>query len=150
RRTFGSSALAADRARDVWLAAWAQDLARDVRFAVRLLVRERGFTAVVVTVLGLGIGTANLQSVLLDAVCIRGLPIRRVDRVLFVGARDAQKRDVALSYREFDRIRTATPGVAGVSAFASAPAVLGDDDRAPDRALATYVSASLFHMLDER
>src|SRR5262249_22782679 len=103
RRIVGSGALAADRARDVWMPAWAQDLARDVRFAVRLLARERGFTIVVATVLGLGIGTANLMGVLLDAVCIRGLPIPRVDRVVSVGARDAQKRDVAISYREFDR-----------------------------------------------
>src|SRR5437763_5780563 len=150
QRAFGSGALAADRARDVWLAAWAQDIARDVRFAVRLLARERSFTALIVTVLGLGIGTANLQSVLVDAVCIRGLPIPRVDRVLFLGARDAQNRDVALSYREFDRIGASTTGIGGVSAFASAPAVLGDDDRAPDRALATYVSAALFQILRER
>src|SRR5439155_3731935 len=37
-----------------------------------------------------------------------------------------------------------------VSGFASAPAVLGDDDRAPDRAFATYVSATMFQMLRER
>jgi predicted permease len=150
RRVFGSGALAADRARDVWLSAWAQDLARDVHFAGRLLASDRGFTIVVVTVLGLGIGTANLMSVLVDAVCVRGLPIPQVDRVLFLGARDAQRRDVALSYREFDRIRAATPGIGDVSAFASAPAVIGDDDRAPDRALATYTSAPLFRMLRER
>src|SRR5262245_18980958 len=150
QRAFGSGALAADRARDVWIAAWAQDLARDARFAVRLLSRDRGFTIVVATVLGLGIGTANLMFVLVDAVCVRGLPIPRVDRVVFVGARDAQKRDLAISYREFDRIRAATPGVDDVSAFAGAPAVLGDDDRAPDRAFATYVSAPMFQMLRER
>ncbi len=150
RRVFGSGALAADRARDVWLPAWAQDLTRDVRFAVRLLARDRGFTIVVATVLGLGIGTANLMFVLVDAVCVRGLPIPRVDRVVFVGARDAQKRDIAISHREFDRIRAATPGVGDVCAFANAPAVIGDDDRAPDRAFATYVSAPMFQMLRER
>ena len=36
---------------------------------------------------------------------------------LVLGARDAQNRDVALSYREFDRIRAATPGVGDVSAI---------------------------------
>jgi putative ABC transport system permease protein len=149
RRTFGSDALTADRARDVWVAAWAQDLARDVRFAFRMLARERAFTAVTVLVLGLGIGTASLQSVLVDAVCIRGLPIPGVDRVLFLGARDAHNHDLALSYREFDRIRAATPGVGDVSAFASAPAALGDDDRAPDRALVTYLSSTTFRMLRE-
>ncbi|OLE81739.1 MAG: hypothetical protein AUG74_00630, partial [Bacteroidetes bacterium 13_1_20CM_4_60_6] len=73
-----------------------------------------------------------------------------VGRVLFLGARDSHSRDVALSYREFERVRAAAAGVRDVSAFASAPAVLGDDDRAPDRALATYVSAATFRMLGER
>ena len=40
--------------------------------------------------------------------------------------------------------------VSGAAAFASAPAVLGDDDRAPDRALVTYVSAPTFQLLGER
>ena len=150
RRLVGSGALAADRARDVWMPAWAQDLGRDVRFALRLCARDRAFTILVASVLGLGIGMANLQWVLVDAVCVRGLPIPGVGRVLFVDARDSRNRDLALSYREFERIGAAAAGVRGVSAFASAPAVLGDDDRAPDRALATYVSWPIFRTLGER
>jgi putative ABC transport system permease protein len=150
RRAFGSGALARNQSRDVWIPPWLQDLGRDLRFAARLLVRERAFTATVVIVLGLGIGVANLQFVLLDAICLRGLPIPRVDRVLFLGARDAHDRDVTLSYREFEHIRGAMNGASGVAAFASAPAVLGDDDRAPDRALVTYASAPLFQLLGER
>src|SRR5438552_8421128 len=150
RAAFGSGALAGERARDVWIPPWLQDLGRDFRFAARLLVKERAFTSVVVIVLGLGIGVANLQLVLIDATCIRGLPIPRVDRVLFVGARDSHDRDVTLAYREFEHIRDATGGVSGVAAFASAPAVLGDEDRAPDRALVTYISAPTFALLRER
>jgi putative ABC transport system permease protein len=150
RRAFGSSALASERARDVWIPPSLQDLGRDFRFAARLLVKERAFTAVVVIVLGLGIGVANLQLVLIDAICVRGLPLPRVDRVLFFGARDSHERDLTLSYREFEHLRGATPGVSGVAGFASTPAVLGDDDRAPDRALATYVSAPTFQLLGER
>jgi len=150
RRIFGSGALAADRARDVWTPAWAQDLGRDLRFALRLCARDRAFTILVASVLGLGIGMANLQWVLVDAICIRGLPIAGAGRVLFFGARDSHNRDLPLSYREFERIRAAAAGVRDVSAFASAPAVLGDDGRAPDRAFATYVSWPTFRMLGER
>ena len=128
--------------------AWIHDTGRDVRFAIRLLSRERAFTAAIVLVLGLGLGIANLQFVLIDAVCIHGLPIPGVDRVLFLGARDAQQRDAALSYRDFDGIRASTHAMS-VAAFATAPAVLGDDDRAPDRVLATYVSATMFQVLKE-
>lgn len=34
-RAFGSSALAANQARDVWIPAWLQGVSQDVRFAVR-------------------------------------------------------------------------------------------------------------------
>lgn len=146
---FGSSALAADRARDVWLGPGVADAARDVRFAFRRLKHQRRFTAAVVVVLGLGLGIASLQFVILDAICLRGLPVPHVDRVLFFGARDAQRHDVTLSYREFEHLRDSLTDIRA-AAYAAAPAVLGDDDRAPDRALAAYVSAPLFEVLGER
>src|SRR5262245_15739240 len=122
---------------------------RDLRLAVRMLARDRAFTSVAVLVLGLGIGVANMQFVLLNAVCIRGLPIPRVDRVLFVSARDARDRDVPLSFREFEGIRQSARQFHAIAAFANAPAVIGDDDRAPDRAAATWISASGFEVLAE-
>src|SRR5947209_789750 len=64
-RAFGSTALAQNRARDVWIAPWLQDLGRDCRFALRLLASNRAFTFVIVGVLALGIGVANMQFVLL-------------------------------------------------------------------------------------
>ncbi|HKB09127.1 MAG TPA: ADOP family duplicated permease [Vicinamibacterales bacterium] len=149
QRAFGNSALAAERARDVWRPVWLLDLGADLRFAGRLALKERAFTCAIVAVLGLGIGVANLQFVLIDAICIRGLPIRRVDRVLFLGARDRRARDVPLSSTELDHIRDAAQGLATVAAFATAPAVLGDDEHAPDRVTAAYASAALFRVLDE-
>lgn len=41
RRAFGSLALAQDSVRDVWLWPWLQSAAQDLRFAVRLLIKER-------------------------------------------------------------------------------------------------------------
>jgi putative ABC transport system permease protein len=150
QRAFGSGALAQDQARDVWMWRWLQDLSRDCRFAARLLAKERRFTIVAATVLGLGIGITNLQAVLVNDICIRGLPIPRVDRVVFFAARDAQQREQALSLREFDDMRSTLRGLSGVAAFSTAPIVIGDADRAPDRALGSYVSANAFDMLAER
>src|SRR5690348_3438255 len=68
RKEVGSVALARDRSRDVWIPAGLQDIGRDFRFAVRLIRKEWSFTAMVAVVLGLGIGIANVQYVLLDAI----------------------------------------------------------------------------------
>jgi hypothetical protein len=62
-REVGSLALAHDRSRDVWIAPGLQDIGRDFRFALRLLRKDRSFTAIVAIVLGLGIGVASLQYV---------------------------------------------------------------------------------------
>ena len=48
RRAFGSAALAADQARDVWIAPGLRDLTSDARFAFRLMGKESEFTAVAV------------------------------------------------------------------------------------------------------
>ena len=129
------------------LSAWLEEVWRDFRFAVRLLKKERGFTLVAATVLGLGIGVNNTQFILVNAFCIRGLPIERPDRVLFFSARDARDQELNLSSREFDIIRSTTRGFTGLAAFANAPLAVGDEGRAPDRALGTYLSASAFRLL---
>jgi len=55
-RLFGSASLARDRSRDVWIPPALQDITRDVRFAVRLLTKDLGFTFAAVMTLALGIG----------------------------------------------------------------------------------------------
>src|SRR6266571_837569 len=59
RRAFGSAALAADQARDVWIPPGLRDLTGDLRFAFRLTWKDRGFTAVAVLTLALAIGISN-------------------------------------------------------------------------------------------
>ena len=132
---------------DHMLSAWVQEVWRDFRFAIRLLKKERGFTLVAATVLGLGIGVNNTQFILVNAICIRGLPIDKPDRVLFFSARDARDQELSLSFREFDAIRSSTRGFTGFAAFANAPLAVGDEGRAPDRALGTYLSAGAFRLL---
>ena len=150
RRAFGSAALARDRARDVWIAIWLQDLSRDVRFALRLLAKDRSFTLMAVLVLGLGIGVDNTLFMIVNAACIRGLPIDHVDHVVFVAARDGRDRELGLAFREFDDTRSILRAYTGLAAFANAPLAVGDEGRAPDRALGTYLSANAFQMLHER
>src|SRR5262245_15776863 len=127
-----------------------QDLAREVRLATRLLFKERRFTMLAVAVLGLGIGVNNTQFILVNAICIRGLPIERVDRVVWFGARDTRDRDLPLSYRELEEARASSGSFEGIAGFAAAPMVVGDEGRAPDRANGLYISANGLGVLRER
>src|SRR5215216_1772092 len=58
-RAFGSSALAHNQSRDVWLWPWLQDIVQDLRFAARLLAKDRRFTLAAVAALALGIAATN-------------------------------------------------------------------------------------------
>ena len=78
-RAFGSGARAANQARDVWIARWLQDLAWDVRFAARLLAKDRRFDG-----LQPYVDTENSRHETVDAAST----IRVHDGRLLTGSRD--------------------------------------------------------------
>ena len=53
---------------------WLDELMQDVRFAARMLVRDRGFALTVVIVLALGIGANAAIFSVVDALMLRPLP----------------------------------------------------------------------------
>ena len=77
------------------------NLLQDLRFAVRLLIKDRWFTAVAVLALALGIGVNATVFTFVNAVLIRGLPFDDPDRIMSIGVRDARDRDRGLSYLDF-------------------------------------------------
>jgi putative ABC transport system permease protein len=59
-------------------------LRRDLRYALRMIFRERGFTAVVVITLALGIGGTAATYSAIDAILLRNAPVADPDRVVSV------------------------------------------------------------------
>jgi putative ABC transport system permease protein len=123
-------------------------LMQDVRFGLRLLVRDRGFTLAAIVVLGAGLGVNNLFFTLVYAATMRGLPLERADRVVHISMTDERAPDRPVSWQEFVDLRSAQRSFTGLTAFASAPVTVGDEGRAPDRLDGTYLSANGFGLLD--
>ena len=65
---------------------------QDIRYAARLLVKDRWFTIVAAVALALGIGVNTTVFTFVNAVLLRGLPFDNPDRIMWVGTRNAQRQ----------------------------------------------------------
>jgi predicted permease len=145
RLEFGGLDQVKEDCRDARGTRWAHDALQDLTFSVRLLAKDRLFTAAAVLALGLGIGVNNMLFTIVDALCIRGLSIPRVDRMVYIESREAG-RSRGLSFPEFDEIRSGAQSLDETSAFITLQATLAETDRAPDRVALSYVSEGFFHL----
>src|SRR5438309_2043555 len=86
-KEFGNVTLTRDSIRRVWRHRWfdaAEALVRDVRFAVRALLRAKGLAATVIVTLALGIGANAAIFSVVRGVLLRPLVNRDEDRLIYI------------------------------------------------------------------
>ena len=126
------------------------NILQDLRFAIRLLVKDRWFTAVAVIALALGIGVNATVFTFVNAVLIRGLPFDDPDRIMSVGTRDARDRDRGLSYLDFQDWRAAARSFSALSVFNGTTMNVSDEGRAPEQFGGPYISANAFKLIGQK
>ena len=82
RREFGSVALAREESRAAWRFGWLEDLAADLRHALRGYRRSPAFTLTALLSLALGIGGATAIYTALDAVLWKPAPVADPNRLV--------------------------------------------------------------------
>jgi predicted permease len=92
RRAFGNSGRWHERLRELWQFRQLENLLRDVRFSWRMLLKSRGFTAVALLTLALGVGANSAVFSLINGLLLRPLSVPRADRlaVLRMDENDAE------------------------------------------------------------
>ena len=83
-REFGNVALVKEVTRDTWGRGWLEAISRDIRFGLRQLRRNPGFTVVAVITLALGIGANTAIFSVVDAMLIRRLPYKEAQRLVLI------------------------------------------------------------------
>src|ERR1700677_316292 len=85
---FGNVPLVVDTTRDQWGWLRLEVLAQDVRYALRQLRKEPGFTLTVVITLALGIGANTAIFTLVQGILLRSLPVNDPGRLYRIGDKD--------------------------------------------------------------
>src|SRR5215813_616236 len=75
RRAFGSVALATEDSRAWWGFRILEELWQDLHYGARMLIKQPGFTLVVVVTLALGIGANTAILSFMDSLLLRSLPV---------------------------------------------------------------------------
>jgi len=147
QRALGNDALARNHARDVWVWPWLQDISQDIRFAARLLAKERRFTLAAVVALALGIGVTNTVFTIVNTAMFRDLPFDEPERLISIQTQTTRGQGQAASFAEYRDWRDATTTFAGIGASAMAPLSLVDEGLQPERLRGAFVSANTFRLL---
>jgi predicted permease len=131
---------------------WEDAMIQDLRFGVRMLLKNKGFTAVAILSLAIGIGANAAIFQLLNAVRLRTLPVSAPEELVEVrltnmkGARGGVWREPSVTFPIWEQIRDRQQAFSGVFAWGTDRVNLapGGEVR-PARML--YVSGDFFNTL---
>ncbi|MCA1614216.1 MAG: ABC transporter permease, partial [Acidobacteria bacterium] len=126
-------------------------LLQDVRYALRMLWKQPGFTAVALLAVALGVGANTTIFSAVDALLIRPFAFPEPERVYFVWEQNPQagyQRGSVAPANFFD-LRAQVRTLEHLSAYNGASFNLSEGDK-PERLEGTAASASMFKLVDAR
>ena len=128
---------------------WLESFLQDVRFGVRILLKNPGFTAVAVLTLALGIGVNVAIFSVFDSFLFRLLPVQNPAQLTTVSSiQKGGGESLAFSYPEFEDIRNQTRAVfSDVSAITEQQSDGISVNGKNEPILTSYVAGNYFSML---
>jgi putative ABC transport system permease protein len=129
------------------------EMFQDLRFGVRMLAKNPGFTLIAILTLALGIGANTAIFSIVNAVLLRPLPYRSPDQLVRVWGDNARQSSQLLTaslpdYLDWRDQNQVFEQIAAFSFVGGSGNLVGGDE--PERVSGLRVSASLFPLLGAR
>ena len=131
-----------------WRALAMHNFWQDVRFGVRMLRKNPGFTVVAMVTLAFGIGASAAIFSVVDTVLLRSLPFPPPSELVAISAQ-VKAFDIPylpLSYPDFVELRSSSSSLSSVAIYASDGKEFSSDDK-PQRVENIQVSENFFAVL---
>jgi putative ABC transport system permease protein len=146
RLRFGSVEAIKESYRDQRGLPWIETTWADVRYAVRMLRKSPGFTAVAVTMLALGIGINGAVFTITNAVLFKGFPlVHGNDRILYITTSKG-----FIYYPDFEDWRAQAKSFAGMALVRGVPKTLSAQGDSPETHFTAEISIDAFQLLGVR
>ena len=124
-------------------------LVQDIRYGIRILARNPGFTAVAVLTLALGIGASTAIFSVVYGVLLRPLPYPKPDQIVELWEVSAKGGRMNFADPNFEDIRSQSHGFQGVAEYAAwLQSVSGGSE--PTRSMVASVSRDFFPLMGVR
>jgi putative ABC transport system permease protein len=118
RRQFGNETQLRETSRETWGFVMLENFLQDIRFGARVLVKHKGFTAVAVLTLALGIGANTAIFSVVNELLLRPLPYREADRLVMLWEISPEGRRQNMTSRaNFRAWREQSTSFEGMAAF---------------------------------
>src|SRR5260370_40087768 len=101
RRAFGNVTLIQEVTREMWGWAALERLGQDLRYAMRMMRKSPGFTAVTVLSLALGIGANTAIFTMIDAIFLKLLPVKDPQELVQIDVGNGKENEGGVPYELF-------------------------------------------------
>jgi predicted permease len=153
RREFGGIDQVKEECRDRWGVGLITELVQDLRYGLRQLRRSRGFTAVAVITLALGIGANTAIFSLIDKLMLRSLPVEKPEQLVGLSLYSpvwGGEPDPFFSNALWEQVRDQQDVFSGVLAWGYAPFFDLTQGGIVENAHGIFVSGGYFSTLGVR
>jgi macrolide transport system ATP-binding/permease protein len=145
-RRFGNVTLAQERSREMWGWNWAEALWQDLRYSLRMLLKNPGFAATAVFVLALGMGVSVAIFGFVDAALLEPLPYANPGRLMSVNESSVEFPRWPLSYPDYLDWQRLNKSFSSLDVYSGAGYLMRSPSGA-EPVQATRVSGSFFQTL---